>query len=279
MLKEKEDSIETKEQFMGVFEMLSRIIVSKQAVISIDSLQLLSKLTELNIRFSLQHLPFFVEDIIIELLNFLNDTNSKIKELAYMTYFNLPKISFLSLSVVVRELIKHKNKVKNDPKLIITKLQLMTMIVENYRETEYNFKEIMNWVSLYLEDPSQKVRSSAGDLLVAIAYLVGSEKILKAIEDMKKPELLEVVFHLMNSSVDHSKANIEHSKLSLDNSKLQQEFYGAEASGRSNRQPSSSSKLPGGSSHNRSEHRDKMEHSKNSRRESDNANLELSYSR
>lgn len=82
--------------------MLSRIIVSKQAVISIETLQLLSRLTELDIRFSLQHLPFFVEDIILELLNFLNDTNSKIKELSYMTYFNLPRISFLNLSVVIR---------------------------------------------------------------------------------------------------------------------------------------------------------------------------------
>ena len=46
-----------------------------------------------------------------------------------MTYFHLPNISFLNLSVVIRELIKHKNKVKNDPKLVITKLQLMTLIV------------------------------------------------------------------------------------------------------------------------------------------------------
>lgn len=75
-----------------------------------------------------------MEDIINELLNFLNDTNSKIKELAYVTYFNLPKISFLTMSVVVRELIRHKNKVKNDPKLIITKLQLMTLVIETYKE-------------------------------------------------------------------------------------------------------------------------------------------------
>jgi len=124
-----------------------------------------------------------------------------------MTFFNLPRISFLNLSVVIRELIKHKNKVKNDPKLVITKLQLMTLIVENYKESEYNFKEIMNWVSTFLEDPNHKVKSTAGELLVAIAYLVGSEKILKAIEDMKKPELLEIVFNLMNTSFDHSKIN------------------------------------------------------------------------
>ena len=79
---------------------------------------------------------------------------------------------------------------KNDPKLIITKLQLMTLIIENYKEAEYNFKEIMNWVSSFLEDPNNKVKSTAGELLVAIAYLVGSDKILKAIEDMKRPELL-----------------------------------------------------------------------------------------
>ena len=114
--------------------MISRIIVSKQAVISIDCLQLLSKLTEMRIRFTLQHLPYFVEEVILEVLNFLNDTNSKIRELAYTTYFQLPNISFLSLSVVIRELIKHKNKVKNDPKLAINKIHLMTHIVENYKE-------------------------------------------------------------------------------------------------------------------------------------------------
>lgn len=142
--------------------MLSRIIVSKQAVVSIESLQLLGKLTEMNIKFTLQHLPYFVEEIMLELLNFLNDTNSKIKELAYMTYLHLPNISFLSLSAVIRELIKHKNKVKNDPKLSITKLQLMTLIVETYKDSEYNFKEIMNWIVQFMEDPNQKVRTTAG---------------------------------------------------------------------------------------------------------------------
>lgn len=119
---------------MGVMEMVSRIMTSKQAAISIEALQLLNRLTEIDLKFTLQHLPFFVEDIISSLLNFLNDTNSKIKELAYVTYLHLPKISFLNISVVIRELIRHKNSVKNDPKLIITKLQLMTMIIETYRE-------------------------------------------------------------------------------------------------------------------------------------------------
>jgi len=73
--------------------------------------------------------------------------------------------------------------------------------------------------------------------LVAVAYLVGSDKILKAIEDMKKPELLEVVFNLMNSSFEHSKAGMDFSKLSNENSKLQVEFYGGEVGGKSNRQP------------------------------------------
>lgn len=118
-------------------------------------------MTEIPLKFTLQHLPFFVEDIIGALLNFLNDTNSKIKELSYVTYLHLPRISFLNISVVIRELIRHKYKVKNDPKLIITKLQLMTMMVETYREADYNFKEILNWTLVYLEDPNQKVRSTA----------------------------------------------------------------------------------------------------------------------
>jgi len=67
-----------------------------------------------------------------ELLNFLNDTNKQIKELAYTTYLKLPQISFLSLYMVSKELIKHKNKVKNDPKLIIIKLQLMNALIERY---------------------------------------------------------------------------------------------------------------------------------------------------
>lgn len=70
-------------------------------------------MTEINIYFTLQHLPFFVEEIIGELLNFFNDTNKNVKELALRTYFLLPKISFLNISIVIRELIKHKNKVKN----------------------------------------------------------------------------------------------------------------------------------------------------------------------
>jgi len=107
---------------MAMLEIISRIIISKQATISVQSLEILLKLTEINIQFSLQHLPFFVEEIMVELLNFFNDTNKNVKELALRTYLLLPRISFLNISVVIRELIKHKNKVKNEPKLIITKL-------------------------------------------------------------------------------------------------------------------------------------------------------------
>lgn len=95
----------------------------------------------------------------------------------------------MNISVVIRELIKHKNKVKNDPKLVITKIQLMTLIIETYRDFEYNFKEIINWMLNYLEDPNQKVRNTAGDLLVALAFVVGSEKVLKTIESLNKPQL------------------------------------------------------------------------------------------
>jgi len=63
------------------------------------------------------------------MLNFLNDTNNKIKELAYTTYIKLPQISFLNAGVVIRELIKHKNRVKSDPKLLITKITLMNVII------------------------------------------------------------------------------------------------------------------------------------------------------
>lgn len=86
----------------------------------------------------------------------------------------------------------------------------------------------------------------------------------------------------MNTSFDHSKIN-EQSKLSLDNSKLHQEFYGAEIGG------SKSNRVPANPSHKvpqvqpiyglKSDHKDRLEHSKNSKRESDNANFELSYSR
>lgn len=64
---------------MGTLSLISRIIVSKQAVISIEVLQILNRLTDIKLKFSLQSLPFFIEDIIGELLNFLNDTNNKIK--------------------------------------------------------------------------------------------------------------------------------------------------------------------------------------------------------
>lgn len=45
----------------------------------------------------------------------------------------------------------------------------------------------MTWTLVYFEDPNQKVRNTAAELLIALAYLVGSDRLLKAIEDMKKP--------------------------------------------------------------------------------------------
>jgi hypothetical protein len=75
---------------MGTLSLISRIIVSKQAVISVEVLQILNRMTDIKLKFTLQSLPFFIEDIIGELLNFLNDTNNKIKELAYTTYKKLP---------------------------------------------------------------------------------------------------------------------------------------------------------------------------------------------
>ena len=140
LVRSKVEEVQTKEQFMAILEIISRIIISKQATISAQSLEILLKLTDIDIQFSLQHLPFFVEEIIAELLHFFNDTNKNVKELALKTYLLLPRISFLSISVVIRELIKHKNRVKNEPKLIITKLELMTRLIETYKESEYHFK-------------------------------------------------------------------------------------------------------------------------------------------
>jgi uncharacterized protein YpuA (DUF1002 family) len=62
-------------------------------------------------------------------------------------------------------------------------------------------------------------------LLVTLTYLLGNEKVLKIIEN-NRPQMMESVLNMMNSSVDYSKIQNEQSKLSLDNSKLQQEFYG-----------------------------------------------------
>ena len=92
-------------------------------------------------------------------MNFLNDTNKQIKELAYTTYLKLPQISFLGIQIVTKELIKHKNKVKNDPKLIIIKLQLMNALIERYGNQEIPSKDIVNWILACFEDPNQKVRS------------------------------------------------------------------------------------------------------------------------
>jgi hypothetical protein len=80
----------------------------------------------------------------------------------------------------------------------------------------------------------------------------------------------------MNSSFDHSKAAIDQSKISLDNSKLQQEFYGLDSAGRSGRAPNiSAGKIPSQPQLSAlvSDRKEKMEHSKNSRKESENINF------
>lgn len=68
------------------------------------------------------------------------------KELAYATYLKLPDIAFLGLGTVVRELLRHKNKVKNDPKLVITKLQLMNALLERHSQQEFPHKETVAWI-------------------------------------------------------------------------------------------------------------------------------------
>ena len=78
----------------------------------------------------------------------------------------------------------------------------------------------MSWTLGYLEDPNHKVRSTASELLIALAYCIGSERLLKAIEDLKKPDLLEMVLNMINTSFENSKANIDQSKLSIGESKL-----------------------------------------------------------
>lgn len=44
------------------------------------------------------------------------------------------------------------------------------------------------------------MRQEAGNLLIALTYMVGSEKITKAIEAINKPGLLELLLHYMNNS-------------------------------------------------------------------------------
>lgn len=212
---------------MGTIELLSRVIMSKHTAITLEVINLINRLADVKIKFALQHMPFFVEDILNELLNFLNDTNKQTKELAYTTYLKLPQISFLGLNIIAKGLIRHKNNVKNEPKLIITKLQLMSALLERYSQQEFSQKEIINWILGYFEDPNQKVKSEASDLLVTLTYLIGNEKVIRIIEN-SRPHMMESVLNMMNSSVDYSKIQHEHSKLSLDNSKLQQEFYGHE---------------------------------------------------
>lgn len=134
-------------------------------------------------------MPFFVEQILSELLNFLNDTNKQIKQLAYTTYLKLPEISFLGLSIVIKEVIKHKNKVKNDPKLLITKLQLTTALLQRYGNMEFPHKEIILWILNGIEDPNQKVRAQAQETLYAVTFLLGSQKILKIVES-SRPNML-----------------------------------------------------------------------------------------
>ncbi len=144
-------------------------------------------------------MPFFVEQILSELLNFLNDTNKQIKQLAYTTYLKLPEISFLGLSIVIKEVIKHKNKVKNDPKLLITKLQLTTALLQRYGNMEFPHKEIILWILNGIEDPNQKVRAQAQETLYAVTFLLGSEKILKIVES-SRPNMLQNLVAVMNAS-------------------------------------------------------------------------------
>lgn len=73
---------------------------------------------------------------------------------------------------------------------------------------------------------------------------------------------------MMNTSFDHSKANIDHSKLSLDNSKLHQEFYGPEI-GKGGQSKVTISKVPPVQPiYVLSDSKEKLEGSKNSRRDS-----------
>ena len=144
-------------------------------------------------------MPFFVEQILSELLKFLNDTNKQIKQLAYTTYLKLPEISFLGLSIVIKEVIKHKNKVKNDPKLLITKLQLTTALLQRYGNMEFPHKEIILWILNGIEDPNQKVRAQAQETLYAVTFLLGSEKILKIVES-SRPNMLQNLVAVMNAS-------------------------------------------------------------------------------
>jgi hypothetical protein len=101
-IRERVGSIQWKEEFMATMELLSRIITSKQAALSLEVIHLINRLADLKIRFLLPHLPFFVEEMLTELLNFLNDTNRQIKELTYATYLKLPDIAFLGLPTVLR---------------------------------------------------------------------------------------------------------------------------------------------------------------------------------
>ena len=93
-----------------------------------------------------------------------------------------------------------------------------------------------------------------------------------------------MVLTMMNTSFDHSKANVEQSKLSIGgiggigDSKLNQQFYGPEV-GKPSQNNSPTKVPPIQPVYVLSESKERMEQSKNSRRESDNGNFELSYSR
>jgi hypothetical protein len=45
---------------MGTLSLIARIIVSKQAVISVEVLQIINRMTDIKLKFTLQSLPFFI---------------------------------------------------------------------------------------------------------------------------------------------------------------------------------------------------------------------------
>lgn len=59
--KEKVGAVTSKEEFMGLLELVSLVVGSRQAAVSLEVIHLLSQLADIRLQFTLQHLPYFVE--------------------------------------------------------------------------------------------------------------------------------------------------------------------------------------------------------------------------
>lgn len=181
--------LEDFEIYLGVLGAVRHTIGDKVAQVVLKSMSLLNLLIKSippSRGFIRGDISEFIQAILAVLLDKIGDSNARVRELAEQTYMTLSHSEIVGINLSVQTILKPSKEKSISQKHILGKLNLLTIIIEEFRIDNSNvpFHPVVEYAIISFSNSNSEIRSSAQNLLMKIYCVVGS-KLLNLIAENK----------------------------------------------------------------------------------------------